>query len=426
MKILVINGGRNKNVQLTITTLKNTLGASNVDVIEYGREGQKPLYDDTTMYQNTIELHEILTASPELAKKYDLLLIAGGHGKAILNTDSKTGFVKHKFNSLSLEGALDLVAYFQNNNVTFKNILLGTCFSSIFQDEFKNLLADKTGTILGFTSIATSNFCSLAENIAKGERPEMDVLITHGLLTVMTELIADIPPILTDLESRLVENFLPVNAVVLAEEKLTNFIASSDVALPHNIGDAIYRLNSLYYVTLFVRVSEKYGEKIRAIIEKNIVMLTEILEDFTSIPVISSQFVNDAEKIDGTCVETIIKVCACSSDIVVQNALEQIKSAIQQYNCSNELRCLKLYILILGQELTIDKNAQLLNFMANNYQDIVNSDNSMLTSGIESTLSIYHNNVTYVRTADPKNLPRDVIAASKPREIPIQSFKHFV
>lgn len=198
MKMFIVNANQNQSVKNTISLIKANIGDDNVDVIEYGSQEHSIDAD----IPNTNRLTEILRKRTTVSNQnYDVLLIAGGHG----NREPKS------FNSLTPEGVHGLIRYFQDNKITFDHIFLGACFSAQFQLFFIPLLNGDSGSILACTSIATSNFCSLAEDIAKGEKPDIAPIITNGFEQQLSELVLTADEDIDEqLTNKLIEEFKPI------------------------------------------------------------------------------------------------------------------------------------------------------------------------------------------------------------------------
>ena len=204
MKMFIVNANQNQAVKNTISFLKARLGDDNVDVIEYG--SQEDNNDELANEKHANQLEKILKwLKPDSKKNYDVLLIAGGHGDRIRESYTRS------LNSLNSKGLRMLISYFQTNEITFNHILLGACFSAQFQLSFIPLLNPDSGTILAFTSIATSNFCSLAEDIARGEKPDIAPIITNGFEQQMSELVLTTDEDIDDLlKNKLIDDFKPI------------------------------------------------------------------------------------------------------------------------------------------------------------------------------------------------------------------------
>lgn len=416
MRILVINGGRNKNVKASVDELIQTVGQDNVDVIEYGWEGLEP-HPDTSPSENQEELRTILKTNPLHHREYDLLLVSGGHGETILKGDDT--FEKISLNSLSKQGVDELLDYFKENQVSFKHILLGSCFSSNYQEEFKSFLQDSSGTILGFTTIGTDNFCTIAEDIAHKKNPNLFKFISHGFETMIARLQMNqiAGQGLTTLQNKILHEYQSIGEFLELSEQLNNLKNSLKLEYPHHIGKLIEKINEEKLAIDKLPLTSIEADSIKNALDNSLHFLIQIVTEFTSIPIVSNEFRNEKDKVEGDQIELVIKRLRKSSSLEAQNAIQNLDQKAEIFNNSELLITLKTLLDKLSAIFEEQETNLLVSYLNAHQEEILQSEDKSLLGGIETSLTLYHQNTTYVRTKTPISLPADVIGARSFQEI---------
>lgn len=355
MKILVINSN-NKQIKNSIETMRKNVGKENVTVIEYGNEYS------VNIKNNTKELQEILQNNPVKSDQYDLLLIAGGHG------DVKTygNFNSTRFNDLTPDGVNSLITYCKNNEITFKNILLGTCFSANLQNDFKTLLNDDGGSILSFTTVATDNLSGVAEELAANKKPNLETIVAHGMITVMNEIKMDVllENSVTPLEEKLYRDYeTQIESIVDEADKIGNARSGAEIEKIANLDNTIDRIIKT---------------------EENIA---------------NSSFISAEDKNI-----IILKIKPVLSQL---RDLKQNPTNVANYNSSRELTEMR-HAFEYAEKIVKNKyEKQLIDFIKNNHEEIIQApNNKRLKGAITTSLSLYSDDKIYAQ--ELHYLPTDV------------------
>jgi hypothetical protein len=418
MRVLIINGANNKNVFDSTEIIKANVGNENVDVISYGWEGNnRPENVPTTIKRSTPSNNDQeLIANlnkVDIRGEYDLLLISGGHGDCNdQNTAKKLS--RTEFNSLTNKGAEKLIKHLADKDVKFKNILLGTCFSANYQNDFKPLLKNDDSVILSCTTISPANLCNIAEEIAQNKQPDLRSVINGGMALRMEELnnarmmgeeyLANgTTRSLSDTENFLLDTdeYGKYSKLEIQSTQTTNVYNNLNVDEAHNILDIAERFDNLKEKIDDFPITNK--QEIKEKLEKASTKLQNIYKNF-----VGEMAKKLSEQIDSSNAEKFIKqyknkAKETSPNIHIVDGLKLLDEDIEGYNNSSEVTELKESLTNVVKDLKNAKEDALQEFIEKNEVIIKQTndsdieDKNKLKGCISSSFCLSQGNNIYVQ-----------------------------
>lgn len=409
MKVLIINGDKNDlEVLRLIERTTENIGIDNTHVIQYGDDAYFNSPD-----KSTLEFKKNLIDNDNIKGDYDLLLIAGGHGNINMNANSLM------FNNLSPKGVKIFVDHCLSKQISFKVILLGTCFSANHQNDFKNLLPNNNGIILSFTTVAPHKLCSIAESIVNRQKPEIFELVTLGIDYILKP-ISDIIDIHNSTELNVIKQHIPTVSLeqlnIAKDYRLFLKDINNQLQLIANLIETINIKDIKYTSQVLSRINFTYAEiKNSNYISENKKIKIKGLAD--NLCQILEQAINNFVESLSAKEKENIKLKTKDVHDVVQDRMKSSKSLlslgyyfnffnncpevllqneIEKFNKHADLTTFIYHLNMVKTELKKHYYYKAIEFIKTHYPTITQSNDVILKSVISTSLCLYTSNKIYV------------------------------